>query len=100
MIIQLYPEHKILENNKRFPHKQDNLLQLIKKLTNSLRAKQKEEVRMHAQAQYTGREATQLPGDEQDTTGPGQSPAQDVFFNVWRDHQGARQMHLSTSKMY
>ena len=34
--------------------------------------------------------------NEQDTTGPGQSPAQDVFSNVWRDRQGAGQMHLST----
>ena len=33
---------------------------------------------------------------EGDTTGPGQSPAQDVFSNVWRDRQGAGQMHLST----
>ena len=33
---------------------------------------------------------------EQDTTGPGQSPAQDVFSNVWRDRQSAGQMHLST----
>ena len=30
--------------------------------------------------------------NEQDTTGPGQSPAQDV----WRDRQGAGQMYLST----
>ena len=35
--------------------------------------------------------------NEQDATGPGQSPAQDVFFsNVWRDRQGAGQLHLST----
>ena len=33
---------------------------------------------------------------EQDTTGPGQSPAQDFFSNVWRDRQDAGQMHLST----
>ena len=29
---------------------------------------------------------------KQDTTGPGQTPAQDV----WRDRQGAGQLHLST----
>ena len=31
-----------------------------------------------------------------DTTGPGQSPAQDVFSNVWRDRQSAGLMHWST----
>ena len=40
--------------------------------------------------------------NEQDTTGPGQSPAQDVFFpNVWRDQQGAGQMYICPlGKMY
>ena len=33
---------------------------------------------------------------EDDTTGPGQSPAQDVFSNVWRDRLRARQMYRST----
>ena len=35
--------------------------------------------------------------NEWDTTGPGQSPAQDIFSNIWRNRQGAGQMHLSTN---
>ena len=31
-----------------------------------------------------------------DTTGPGQSPARDVFSNVWRDRLRAGLMHWST----
>ena len=42
--------------------------------------KQKEEVQMRAHVQQTGRGLQSHLAIEQDTTGPGQSPAQDVFF--------------------
>ena len=56
-------------------HNKTNFINSVKKLTNSFRAKQKEEER----SAPAGRLHSHLV-NEQDTTGPGQSPAQDVFF--------------------
>ena len=34
--------------------------------------------------------------NEQDTTGPARAQLRTFFSNVWRDRQGAGQLHLST----
>ena len=52
---------------------------------------------MHEHAQYTGREATQPPGEWRGHYRSRPEPSSGRFFsNVWRDRQGAAQMHLST----
>ena len=51
---------------------------------------------MCAHAQWGGWVLIGPLANGDNTTGPGQSPAQDVFSNVWRDRLRAGRMHWST----
>ena len=80
IILEHTNEHKKLTIYPLYNRTKIEKVSLKFQAFNFFRAKQKEEVLMHTHAQDTGREAIQPPANEQDSTSPGQSPAQDFFF--------------------